>query len=842
LSNIAKIAIIILSFSLITSCNSVKRLSDNQYLLTENKVIVNDKKTSNLDVLSYINQRPNQKVLGMPFALYVHNWAKPNFEKSTDKWSINHPNTTKFISSVFSEKQVKEVYLFSKKMNKILKSNGELPVIINQKKTKKSVNTLKRYYFDKGFFDAEVTSKEIETGTKRKSIEYSVTTNKPYLINKFTTDIKSPALQKIYNANKDKSFIKEGKQYDRDNLVKEQIRLTNLFRNEGVYYFGKNYIRFEAIEKDSISKNRDIKLIIKDRIIKKGEDIYTEPFKIQKVTKINVYTHYSFLEKDKLYRDSVKFNGYTFFAHKKLRFNAKRLANNISITPNGVYKDDELKQTIQYLNDINIFRTPINILYTENSDGDLIANINLVPLKRFGVDTQAEVTHSNIKPFGVLAKLGLISRNVFRGSEIFKFSVQGSFLNVAEDVADPDFDVFGLTAWEVGANISLKIPRILFPINTRSFIPKHMRPTTNIGISTSFQKNIGLDRLNFSGNITYNWKKSNKVKHQLELINVQYINNINSLNYFSVFNSEFIKLSKVAQTITDSNSVNSNGEITNTAAYINYVLNPINNFSTTDFDNYKTVQRVKERKNIITEDILVPAMSYSYIYNGKRGLKDNKFSFFRARVVSSGSITSLLTAESYNGKKELFGLPIAQYVKTELEYKKYWRISNQNHLVFRTFIGAAVPFGNSTEIPFSRSYRAGGSNDIRAWKTFELGPGSSVSNLDFNIGNLKFISNLEYRFNIINSFYSAIFIDVGNVWDLTNSDLTNKTSKFKGFNSVEELAIGSGLGLRYDFGFLIFRTDFGFKTYEPYLPKNKRWFRNYNFSNTVFNFGINYPF
>ncbi|HIE45272.1 MAG TPA: hypothetical protein EYP87_03675 [Flavobacteriaceae bacterium] len=169
-------------------------------------------------------------------------------------------------------------------------------------------------------------------------------------------------------------------------------------------------------------------------------------------------------------------------------------------------------------------------------------------------------------------------------------------------------------------------------------------------------------------------------------------------------------------------------------------------------------------------------------------------------------------------------------------------MSNQNHLVFRTFIGAAVPFGNSTEIPFSRSYRAGGSNDIRAWKTFELGPGSSVSNLDFNIGNLKFISNLEYRFNIINSFYSAIFIDVGNVWDLTNSDLTNKASKFKGFNSVEELAIGSGLGLRYDFGFLIFRTDFGFKTYEPYLPKNKRWFRNYNFSNTVFNFGINYPF
>ena len=309
-----------------------------------------------------------------------------------------------------------------------------------------------------------------------------------------------------------------------------------------------------------------------------------------------------------------------------------------------------------------------------------------------------------------------------------------------------------------------------------------------------------------------------------------------------MFNSERLKLNNVSQTIIDSNSMNSEGEITNTSAYINHVLNPLNNYVTTNFDDFKTVQQIKERKDIITEDILVPVISYSYTYNGKKSFTDKQFSFLNARLVSSGSLTSALTKEKNNGKKELFGLPIAQYIKTEIEYKKYWDLHNNNQLVFRYFIGAALPFGNSTEIPFSRSYRAGGSNDVRAWKTFDLGPGSSVSNLDFNIGNLKLISNFEYRFNIINSFYSALFIDVGNIWDLTNSDLTSKASKFKGFNSVEELAIGSGLGLRYDFGFLIFRTDFGFKTYEPYLPKNKRWSRNYNFSNTVFNFGINYPF
>ncbi len=807
-------------------------------------MLVNNKKTSDLEVLSYIKQRPNQKALGLPFGLYVYNWAKPSFEKSVEEWRLNHPNNVHFIRSLFSAKQINEVYLFNKKVNTLIIKNGEAPILVNDKKTKKSVNTLKKYYFNKGFFDAQVHSEETLNGDKKKKITYHITTNSAYKVNKLTLNIESPILKTIYDEHKKESFIKVGETYQRGFLEKEQLRLTKLFRNNGIYFFSKNYISFEAIENDTVSKTRELKLIIKDRVIENGDKITIQPFKQRIVSKINIYTDYTFLKKQSTYKDSAQYAGYQFYARQKLRFNPKRLASNIAISPKGVYKDEERVQTIQYLNDIHIFRTPINIQYLENKDGSLTANINLVPLKRYGADTQAEFTHSNIKPFGVLGKIGFINRNIFKGSEILKLSAQGSFLNVAEDVSDPDFNFFGLSAWEIGGNLSFKIPRMMFPINTKKIIPKKMRPSTNIGISFSFQKNIGLDRQNITGNITYNWKKGSKVKHQLELINVQYINNINSGNYFAIFNSELSKLNNVAQVLPDPNSLNSDGNLTNETAttYINYILNPLNNFANTHFENFKTVQRVQERKNIITEDVLVPVISYSYIYNGKQGFNDTRFSFFSARIVSAGSLTSALTQESTNGRKELFGLPIAQYIKTEFEYKKYWQLYNNNHLVFRTFIGAAVPFGNSTEIPFSRSYRAGGSNDIRAWKTFDLGPGASLSNLDFNIGNLKFVSNFEYRFKVINNFYSALFIDAGNVWDLTNSELTDNTSKFKGLNSLEEIAIGSGLGLRYDFGFLIFRTDFGFKTYEPYLPKNNRWFKNYNFQNMVFNFGINYPF
>jgi outer membrane protein assembly factor BamA len=56
------------------------------------------------------------------------------------------------------------------------------------------------------------------------------------------------------------------------------------------------------------------------------------------------------------------------------------------------------------------------------------------------------------------------------------------------------------------------------------------------------------------------------------------------------------------------------------------------------------------------------------------------------------------------------------------------------------------------------------------------------------------------------------------------------------------LALGTGVGLRYDLSFFVVRFDLGFKTYNPANEIGKRWFYDYDFANSVFNFGINYPF
>jgi hypothetical protein len=367
-----------------------------------------------------------------------------------------------------------------------------------------------------------------------------------------------------------------------------------------------------------------------------------------------------------------------------------------------------------------------------------------------------------------------------------------------------------------------------------------MSPVTVFELSAGTQKNIGLDRLTATSGLSYAWRGNKNLGHKFDIFNFQLIKNQNIENYFQVYNSEYEKMNLVHLNIKDSPLENDYNEIN---LFIDEVLDPENDYSQTNPVDFNTTSDVEERKIILTENVLVPTVSYSLNYNTKEDLSDKDFYYASARVVASGNITSAISYKSNEfDQKLMFGLPIAQYFKTEIEFKRYWNTFGSNVFVARAFAGIAIPYGNSTAIPFSRSYTAGGSNDNRAWRTYDLGPGGELNLLEYNVGTFKIATNFEYRFQLIDKIYSAIFVDAGNIWDITNSNLVGEKGKFTGFSSIENIAIGSGVGLRYDFGFLIFRFDVGFKTYEPYLADDRRWFTNFNFGNAVYNIGINYPF
>lgn len=159
----------------------------------------------------------------------------------------------------------------------------------------------------------------------------------------------------------------------------------------------------------------------------------------------------------------------------------------------------------------------------------------------------------------------------------------------------------------------------------------------------------------------------------------------------------------------------------------------------------------------------------------------------------------------------------------------------------RSFLGIAIPYGNSSNIPFSKSFFAGGVNDNRAWTAYSLGPGSSETTDEFNEANLKLALSIEQRFKIFEKLHGAVFIDSGNIWNVLD-DVEDNDATFTNFNSLKDIAIGSGFGLRYDFSFFVFRFDIGFKTYDPFYRDQNRWFNDYNFAKAVYNIGINYPF
>jgi len=169
-------------------------------------------------------------------------------------------------------------------------------------------------------------------------------------------------------------------------------------------------------------------------------------------------------------------------------------------------------------------------------------------------------------------------------------------------------------------------------------------------------------------------------------------------------------------------------------------------------------------------------------------------------------------------------------------------------MVYRGFIGAGIPYGNSKAIPFEKQYFGGGANGIRAWQVRSLGPGSYVpDDTGFlnQTADIKLEANVEYRFKLFWILEGALFFDAGNIWSF-NADIARPGSQFSFKNFYNDIAVGTGMGLRFDFNFVIGRLDLGMKLRDPLLSDGSSWIflnRDYNFKDDfTLVVAIGYPF
>lgn len=853
-NTVTKISLFILTGIIISACNAVKRVPDGKKLLTNNTVFVNEKKEGAENINNLLYQKPNTKLLGYRLRLNLYNMANLKHDSLYQAKFINNPEKYKRKSKFLSAKQVNRLgkSFWYSGIHNFLRDTGEPPVIVDTVSTKKSAKRLRSYYFNNGYFNAKARFEVDSVRAKKSKIRYYVTTGDAFFLDSLKTTILTPALDSMFQSRKEASFFKPGKQYKTEDFESERSRITTHFRNNGVYNFQQNYINFDI---DTLNMNHlvNVNTKIANYSFRDGDSTATAPFRIYKISEVNIYTDYA-PGKNKSNTDTIKttYRNFNLISHEKLKYRPKAITDAVFINKGNLFADFRSTLTTRYLSNLRIFNYPTIQYEVDTRDtlsNSLIANIYLTPREKYSFGYSLDFTHSNIQDFGIAGTTSVTIRNVFNGAETLDIAARGN-IGSSKDLANPDDTFFNVS--EYGLDMKLSFPRVFLPFNSEKIIPKSMIPSTQLSLGFAKQRNIGLDKENFTGAMTYFWTPKRNHTARFDLFNIQYVKNINIGNYFNVYESSFKTLSTLAEfynadaTYFQPGIVNPRKLIidSGTNAFIQDVLTE-GTIVTTEADR-KTISSINERKARLTENNLIFATNYTFTKTTKTDINDESFYQFKTKFESAGNFLSLIAAASkqlknQNGNNTIFDVEYSQYLKGEFEYIKRWDLSRKKVLAFRGFFGLAVPYGNSNSIPFSRSYFAGGSNDNRAWQSYSLGPGSRSSINDFNEANLKLAASVEYRFNFFGQFNGALFADAGNIWNVLDN-IEDEKAVFSGIKSLEDTALGTGFGLRYDLNFFVIRLDFGFKTYNPADDSSKKWFRDYNFGNGVVNIGINYPF
>jgi outer membrane protein assembly factor BamA len=809
-----------------------KNLKYEGIILKSNDIFINGKLISKDSLNPLITQNKNNYLFGIPLSALLYESSKKNSDSIFNKWINKKSKRNERITKVFSKKQVIQIKKYIEDFNNWKKRNGEELQIIDSTKTNISIENLKSFFKNNGYFDSEISS-SIEINKKNQKfgkVIYNIDLGNQYYLDSIKSNIQSPILDSLYQKNIGKSFLKKNNSFNTLDFESERNRLDNLFKNSGIYNFQISSISFQ-VSRDTTGT--DLRIPVQINILEDSSNKY----RIHYIKNINIYTSNLLSLKTDTLNNPIVFDDINIFSIGKLRYKPKNLTNVISFKKGDYYSDQKRSNTIKQLNNLENFQYPtVSYNYLIKSKSELEANVLLNPKERFSLGFGVDLKHSNIEDIGVAFETSFTSRNVFQGAERLEFSSRGTLGKSGNT-----------TISEYGFDIRLKFPRLFLPSKLKKVLNLDYNPNTYIGLGTSKQTNIGLDRQSFKFDLNYNWTNLNDKKINLGLLNIELVNNKNSVNYFNIYSNSFNSINSIAlNNNTNSSYFNSLNKLIIPEGINSFIKDVINRNLSLNEDDFNTVNYINDRRNRLTANNLIIGSSYSLISDNRKSFFDQNFSQLKIKFELAGTLTNFFAnqfnaeVDQYNNKK-ILGLAYSQYFKTEFNYIKHWAISSNSTLAFRGYYGIAIPFGNSDNIPFSKSFFSGGSNDNRAWEVYRLGPGSSGAISEFNEANMKIAFNIEYRFGLFGKLDGAIFTDVGNIWNVFD-DTQDPRRTFDGFNDLNELAIGSGFGIRYNLGYFVLRLDMGLKAYNPVLDSNERWMTDFKLNKAVFNIGLNYPF
>lgn len=842
---------------LLYACSTTKKVPDGEYLLTKNNFEFEDKKEFfDEELKDYVQQKPNKKqLLFMPLSLAFYNMADPKYDTILNEY-MTYPSemrNQKLRDSLFIKYDMKNSIGKSLFFDRLLHSWGTPPVILDQSRSEKSAESIDKRLTYRGYWDAEVKFKHnLDSASKKAAVNYFIKHNEPTLIKDYYFNIPDQKIKGYYTYNLDKSLIRSGQILDQTVLEKEVTRITDMMRELGFYRFNQSNDEIYFVA-DSLKSKKQVPLTLEIH-----KDSLDRPYKISTFGNIDVAI---VDEPGDFPKNTVK------DSLRRIRFHTMNDKYRVASLWRAIIADskqvfdqkklDMTKRNILAMNNFSIVKARDSLRQGGmTSPNDSIVDVLYVlkPLPKYELKVGMDGNYSQILNLGISPSVDLTTRNVFRGAENLSTSLSGTFGSIR---STKDIDK-RTTAYEISAQASLNFPRLLLPFNYYKFLPKRYTPTSSILLGASIQNNIGLGRLNLNTGLNYQANINDQVYHKLTLFNTQISLTRNKDAYYNYFvNDEKVRSEIFGDYFVFDPDTKQKFEagiltIDDVSRQIieneNY-KNSLNQQGTDLLTAFRGSLINKERQ---TEDVLISSMIYNFVYN-EIGKKDypNAF-YFNGKIELAGNILSLFNKKDNDGgvvtgpQKTIFGIPYAQFVKFDIDTRKYFKFNGNQTLVLRQFIGVGVPYGNSQDMPIIKSYFNGGSNDIRAWVAFG-GLGPADSQVDERVrtyitSNIKLTTNIEYRIPFNSMYEGALFTDIGNTWSLRDyNDAHNDEFKFNKF--LGQMGIGSGFGLRINVAYITARLDLAYKIYDPNKPVGDRWrFKNIQPFKPTVNIAFGYPF
>ena len=658
---------------------------------------------------------------------------------------------------------------------------------------------------DYGYFQGKVTHQVLPHAkdSLKARVQYSVNMGRPYFID--TVDYRgfSSRTMAILKLSRRRSLISPGEQFNVPDLDGERTRISNLLRNVGCYYFRPDYLTYQA-DTTLVPGHVSLRLVP----VAGMPEVAEKPFRLGRKS-------FHLLGKNgEAPNDSLVYKDLTIYYHDKLRvrpnmvhrwmdyqnFRYKRQVEDSAgisrqRSARSLYSLYRQTRVQERLANVGIFKyTEIqyvprdSALVNDTLDVHVIASLD----KPYDAELDFNVKMKSNNQTGPGAAFTLTKNNVFGGGEKWNVELKGSY-----EWATGKNSSSAMNSYELGVATSLIFPRVVFP---RMGGNEYDFPATTTFRLYADQVNRAryYKLLAFGGNATYDFQPKPTSKHS-----------------FTPFRLTF-----------------------------NVLRDPTAEFQQLQEENPALYVSLRNQ--------FIPAMEYTYTFDNSAGGRRRRPIWWQTTLTSAGNVTSLIyraLGQPFSEEgKELLGVPFAQFLKVNTELRYNHRIDRNNSLAARAAVGVIWSYGNATTAPYTEQFYVGGANSVRAFAARNIGPGgypaddNDTYSFINHVGDIRFEANLEYRFRIISDLHGAVFLDAGNVW-LMRRDPARPGGEFRLKDFPKQIALGTGVGIRYDLDFLVFRLDWGIALHEPYDTGKSGYYNVRKFMDgTALHFAIGYPF